>query len=87
MEREAAREFPKNFALWTPNREKAAVFSLSSAGGEGWGEEAISSTPGGRFVERAHHHAPRAVLLPLFYPAGANDSLGAETLTNRGAKA
>src|SRR5438094_7954490 len=32
--------------LEPPNREKAAVFSLPSSGGEGWGEEAFSSHTG-----------------------------------------
>jgi hypothetical protein len=35
-----------------PSLEEAAVFSLSSSGGEGWGEEALSNISRGRFVGR-----------------------------------
>src|SRR6266566_8308587 len=35
-----------------PEVESPGIFSLSSSGGEGWGEEAVSRTPGARFAGR-----------------------------------
>jgi hypothetical protein len=39
-------------SIGTLNRTGVAVFSLSSFGGEGRGEEAVSLTRAGRFMER-----------------------------------
>jgi hypothetical protein len=37
------------------NGEACRVFSLSSSGGEGWGEEAVSLKVGTRFMGRMPH--------------------------------
>jgi len=44
---------------------EAAAFSLSSSGGEGWGEEAVSSVLSGRFVERGSFLLFQRALLVL----------------------
>ena len=51
----------KNSRFEPPNLRSAGVFSLSSSGGEGWGEEAVSSTPRDRFVGREERASLAAV--------------------------
>src|SRR5438105_878625 len=51
MRKRRGKNSPELSRFEPPNRE-AAAFSLSSLGGEGWGEEALSSVPSRWFVMR-----------------------------------